>query len=130
MFGWFKSQPKVVEKIVYKVIEVRAPRSATKWSKELKDSVATLASDPRFIALAERIALHKQMLENKCSHEFHKDLRETAYLQAGVFWLGYLDRLVAESTKAPRAIQSDAYDEELEAFKLLDANIERIGMDS
>lgn len=128
--NWFTSQPKVVEKVVYKVIEIRAPRIAQKWSKETKDTVSTLASHPGFVALMDRVALHRQMLEHKCSHEFHKDLRESDYLQAGVFWLGYLDRLIAESTKAPRAVAVDAYDEELEAFKELDARIERIGMES
>lgn len=126
---WFTSQPQVVEKVVYKVIEIRGPRVAQKWSKDIKDAVSTLAAHPGFVAITDRIALHRQMLEHKCSHEFHKDLRESDYLQAGVFWLGYIDRLIAESTKAPRSVAVDAYDEELEAFKELDARIERIGME-
>lgn len=122
---WFKSKPV----IVYKVVEVKVPRTAQKWSREIKEAVGTLPSHPGFVAIMDRVNLHKQMLEYKSSHEFHKDLRESDYLQAGVFWLEYLQRLIDEATKLPRAVPVDAYDEELEAFKLLDAKIERIGMD-
>jgi hypothetical protein len=115
--------------VKYQVIQLKAPRTPTRWSQPIKDAVATLPSHPGFNALMERIALQKQMLEHKCSHEFHKDLREADYLQAGVFWLEYAQRLVEESTKVPHAIPTDAFDEELEAFQKLDAQIERIGME-
>lgn len=118
-----------VEKVVYKVVEVKTPRTAARWTKEIKDAVATLPSHPGFIAILDRFSLQKQMLEHKCATEFHKDLRENDYLQAGVFWLGYAQKLVDEATKLPRAVPVDAYDEEMEAFKQLDAQIERIGME-
>jgi hypothetical protein len=113
----------------YKVVEVKAPRSAQAWTKETKESVATLDYHPGFLALVERLNLQKQMLENKCSREFHKDLREADYLQAGVFWLGYVQELVAKATKRSAPAPTDAFDEELEAFKQIDAQIERIGME-
>ncbi len=77
----------------------------------------------------KRLNLQKQMLESKCSKEFHKDLREADYLQAGVFWLGYVQELVTKATKLSAATPTDAFDEELEAFKLIDSQIERIGME-
>jgi hypothetical protein len=119
-----------VDKVVYKVIEVKTPRTAQKWTKEVKDAVATLPSHPGFIAIQDRIALQKQMLEHKCSAEFHKDLRESDFLQAGVFWLAYLQRLIEEATQLPRAVPVDAYEEEMEAFRQIDSTIERIGMES
>lgn len=130
MFNWFKKQePQVVEKIVYRVIEVKAPRTSGRWTKEIKEAVATLPSHPGFVAVAERVDLQKQMLTHKCATEFHKDLRECDYLQAGVFWLGYLQRLIDEATQMPRTIQQDAYAEEMEAFRKLDAQLERVGME-
>jgi hypothetical protein len=121
--------PPIRVQTIYKVVEVRAPRSNQPWTKEIKDAIATLPSHPGFIALIDRLNLQKQMLENKCSREFHKDQRETDYLQAGVFWLGYLQDLVAKATKLMPPAPADAYAEELEAFKQIDAQIERIGMD-
>ncbi len=125
MFDWFKRKVEVR----YKVIEVKAPRSAQAWTKETKDAVGTLAHHPGFIALIDRLNLQKQMLESKCSKEFHKDLREADYLQAGVFWLGYVQELVMKATKLSAPAPTDAFDEELEAFKLIDSQIERIGME-
>ncbi len=125
MFDWFKRKVEVR----YKVIEVKAPRSPQAWTKETKESVGTLAHHPGFIALVDRLSLQKQMLENKCSHEYHKDLREADYLQAGVFWLGYVQELVNKATKLLPQAPADAYDEELAAFREIDSQIERIGME-
>lgn len=122
--------PPVRKEVIYKVIEVKGPRTATRWTKEIKDAISTLPSHPGFVAVMDRLALQKQMLEHKCSHEYHKDLREADYLQAGVFWLGYAQDLVNQATKLVTSTPVDAYDEELEAFKKLDAQIERIGMES
>lgn len=127
MFNFKKPEPEV--QVVYKVIEVKSPRSTQAWTKEIKDAVATLQSHPGFVAITDRLALQRQMLENKCSHERQQDLQLMAYLQAGVFWLSYIQDLVAGVTKVPRGIPQDAFDEELEAFKQLDAQIERIGME-
>lgn len=132
MFRWLdRTEPevKVVKEVVYKVVEVKTPRTAQRWTKEIKDAVATLPSHPGFNAILDRLALQKQMLEHKCATEFHKDLRENDYLQAGVFWLGYAQRLIDEATQLPRSAPVDAYDEEMEAFKAIDSQIERIGME-
>jgi hypothetical protein len=130
MFDWFKKpKPQVIEKIIYKVVEVKTPRMSGPWTKDTKAAVATLPSHPGFVALQERVDLQRQMLMHKCSTEFHKDLRESDYLQAGVFWLGYLQRLLDEATQMPRRVEVDAYEEEMEAFRKLDAQLERIGMD-
>lgn len=126
---WSRKKPEVVHETVYKVIEVKAPRSSQAWTKEIKEAVGTLSSHPGFIAIVDRLNLQKQMLENKCSHEFHKDLREADYLQAGVFWLGYVQDLVNKSTKLYSSSPVDPYQEELEAFKEIDSQIERIGME-
>jgi hypothetical protein len=120
---------KIVEKVVYKVVEVKSPRSSQAWSKEIKDAISTLSSHPGFVALTDRLNLQRQMLESKLSREFHKDLREIDYLQAGVFWLGYIQDLVAKATNLIPSAPVDAMQEEMEAFKLLDSQIERIGIE-
>lgn len=132
MFNWLKKpepEVQVVEKIVYKIVEIKAPRTSGRWSKDIKDAIATLPSHPGFVAVADRVNLQRQMLVNKLATEFHKDLRECDYLQAGVLWLGYLQRLLDEATQMPQRIEVDAYEEEMEAFRKLDAQIERIGME-
>src|SRR5712691_9205562 len=118
-----------VDKPVYKVIEVKAPRSNQAWTKDIKEAIGTLSSHPGFIAIVDRLNLQKQMLEHKCAHEYRKDLREGDYLQAGVFWFGYVQDLVNKATKLSPSSAVDPFQEELEAFKEIDNQIERIGME-
>jgi hypothetical protein len=128
MLEWFKrffSEPQVI----YKVVEVSGPRVVRKWDKETKASVHTLQSHPGFIAILDRLALQRQLLESRNNKEFKKDLREADFLQSGVFWLGYVQELVNKAVDLPLAHPVDAMQEELEAFRELDAKIERVGMD-
>lgn len=119
-----------VDQPVYRVVEVPAGRTPRKWTKETRDSVATLMHHPGFLALVERLALQRSMLESKLAREYRKDLRENDWLQAGVFWLDYISTVMDQATATPRTAQRDAMEEELEAFKAIDATIERIGMDT
>jgi hypothetical protein len=125
LFKWLWGTPEVQ----YKIVEVKAPRNAQKWSKETKDAVSTLQYHPGFIAVMERFELHRQMLISKLATEFHKDQREADYIQAGVYWLGYGQALVSGAGAAPTRSVVDPMQEELEAFRAIDETIERIGME-
>jgi hypothetical protein len=77
----------------------------------------------------DRLALQRQLLESKLTREFHKDLREVDQLQAGVFWLGYVQEVISKALDQPQRVPKDVMDEEMEAFRELDAKIERVGME-
>lgn len=115
--------------VSFKVVEVPAGRTPQKWTKEVRDSVATLNYHPGFLAILDRLALQKALVNSKLHGEYRKDLRENDWLQSGSFWLGYLQTLMDQATLVPRAPERDAMEEELEAFKQIDAQIERIGME-
>lgn len=114
--------------VVYKIVEIKGPRVIQKWDKETKAAVNTLQSHPGFIAILDRLALQRQMLETKNNKEVKKDLREGDFLQSGIFWLGYVQELVSKAVDLPVSIPQDAMQEEMEAFRELDAKIERVGM--
>ena len=128
MFNWLKKF--LPERVVYKVVEVKTPRAAQPWTKEVKDAISTLEYHPGFIALRDRLGLQREMLKTRCATEYHKEQRETDYLQAGVFWLGYIQDMIGQATKLNPSAPVDPMQEELDAFRQLDAQIERIGMDS
>src|SRR5882724_4996217 len=116
--------------IIYKVVEVKAPRPTYRWDEHTRDAVSTLYAHPGFIALVERLAITKAQLETKNNTQWKKDLREADFLQSGIFWCNWLQEQVDKSTsKGSRAKYMDPLDEELAAFKELDARIERVGMD-
>lgn len=117
----------VKEVPVYKVIQVKTlpPQSV---SPELKEAIKTLPAHPGFQAILDGLALQRQFLESRSCNEFHKDLREHDFIQSGIYWLNYIQLYIDKQTQQPRQIQRDAFDEELEAFKKIDAQIERVGM--
>lgn len=122
---WLKVEPEVI----YKVVEVKAPRMSQNWDKDTRDAVSTLQAHPGWVAIQDRLSLQKQMLGNKLAHEFHKDLRAIDYIQAGVFWLGYIQDQIAKASERPVNRVVDPMQQELDAFRAIDAQIERVGME-
>lgn len=117
----------VKEVPVYKVIQVKTVPIQAK-TKEIRDAIKTLPAHPGFQALLDDLALQRQFLESKSCNEFHKDLREGDFIQSGIYWLNYVQAFVDRQTETPRRVERDAMAEELEAFKQIDAQIERVGM--
>jgi hypothetical protein len=117
-------------RVVYKIVEVKAPRPILKWDQSTQDAVSTLTSHPGFVALIERLSLTKAQLKSKNDTQWKKDLREADFLQAGIFWCSWLQNEVDKATfKGSQRKYVDPMQEELDAFKELDARIERVGMD-
>jgi hypothetical protein len=115
--------------VVYRVVEVEKPRTHPQWNAQTKEVVSTLASHQGYITLIERFKLQRSALEGKLHREFHKDMREVDHLQSGIFWLTYVIDFLENSTNSgSKKRYVDPYEEELNAFKQLDAQIERVGM--
>jgi len=114
----------------YKIVEVEKPRTQYRWDDNTRNAVSTLTSHPGFVALCDKLNLIRSQLKTKCYASVHKDLREVDYLQAGIFWSGWLQEQISQATLKGSVKQYvDPLQEELEAFKLLDAQIERVGME-
>lgn len=112
---------------VYRVVQVKTLPPAQR-TPELKEAIKTLPAHPGFQAIVDELALQRQFLESKSCNEFHKDLRESDFIQSGIYWLNYVQAFIDRQTQATRSIPRDAMAEELEAFKKIDATIERVGM--
>lgn len=115
-------------KEVYKVVEVSKRPDNKEWDKNTRDAVASLSAHPGFRALMDRFATQQAMMETKLKLSHHKELAEVNWLQAAIYWLGFADEQVNQAVKykQPKK-QLDAFEEELEAFKQIDASIERVG---
>jgi len=124
MFKWFKKASQ--EPVQYKIVELtkRGPQSN---EEGIKESVATLASHPGFVWLIKRLELQRSALKSKLDLEKHETLREVDFLQAGIYWAGWLQQETARmTTKLPQR-KLDPFEEELVAFRELDSAIERVG---
>lgn len=124
---WFEFFDKPKEEPRYKIVEVPEVRPSLKRDTELQESIATLASHPGFQAILNRLALQSAQLKTKLNFERHADMRAIDFLQAGIYWSNWLaQELRRATTKVPER-RVDPFQEELNAFREIDAQIERVG---
>jgi|SRR5271157_6507087 len=122
---WFIKE-RIVERPVYKIVEVKAPKTQLRWDNSTRESISTLQSHPGFIALTDKLALCRAQLETKNNRVYKKDLREADFLQTGIFWCSWLQEQVEQSTHLGSQKTFDAMDEELKAFQEINSQIERV----
>lgn len=129
MSFWERVKAVFAPQVVYKIVEVRVPRNKVRaWDDNTREAVASLSHHPGFLALVERLELTKSQITSSLNFTQHKELRHVDFLQAGIFWSGWLQDFVNKATQRGSQKQYvDPEQEELEAFKVLDAKIERLG---
>lgn len=127
---WYKKhfgeQPEIVK---YKVIELDEPRGSDEDDEIMKESISTLNSHPGFLHIVKKLGRQRAYLRSKLDFEKHSDLREVDFLQAGIFWCNWLNNEIKRTTLKLPQRKLDAMEEELKAFREIDASIERIGME-
>lgn len=125
----FKTPPeRVPPGTQYKVVEVQTPRLQTPvLTRELQESLASLPGNPGFQYLLSKFVAYKAALRAKLETDRHKTLEDAVWLQAGLFWCNFCQSEIAKATKQLQAPVLDPYDEELQAFRAIDAMIERVG---
>ena len=123
-----KPEIEVVEKVVevptYKVIELAEPARLSLSEKEFREIVPTLAANPAFVALTQRLNTQYAYLRTQLEQNPKADLH---FLQSGIYWCRWLQNQVRMATVKIPERRVDPFDEELQAFKEIDATIERIG---
>lgn len=114
-----------VEKI--KLVEVPVLRTQSGWNRELRETVATLASHPGFVALTDRLALQAASLKAKLAADRHPTLRDVEFIQSGIFWCNWLQNQVAAATTRTAVRRQDAADEDIAAIKEIEATYAKVG---
>jgi len=114
-------------KVVYKIVELPQARTQSGWSEELRASVKTLAHHPGFLAVIDKLRVQRATLQSQLTSSFHKDLRQVDYLQAGIFWLSWVEKVVNQTTQSGSQGYIDPEAEEAAAIKAINDQIEKIG---
>jgi hypothetical protein len=126
--NWFTKlfQPEVIVK--YRIVELPEIRTHLKGGdKEIREVISTLSSHAGFIYLTDRLNRMNAAIDSKLKSERHADMRAVDFLQAGIYWTQWLQGEVARATQGKQPERSiDPMQEELDAFKEIDAAIERI----
>ena len=111
----------------YKIVEVERPRQAPEELPELREGLKGLANNPYFGYLLGRLKAQRNFLETRLKESRFEKIEDVSFVQSGVFWTGWLAREVERLTMAPTAPQLDPIDQEVEAFRVIDSLIERVG---
>lgn len=122
---WFKDRSK------YRIVEIKKPRLANVEDEELRASLRALGNMPSFNFLLDRAKTQSSLLESrlKTTRFDESKIAEIAWLQAGIFWLNWIERDHALLTKQPPKPELPATDQELQAFRQIDALLERVGIE-
>lgn len=114
----------------YVVLEVAQASPGHELDKETQAAIASLAGNPGFEALMEKLKLQRAMLESRLRTDHFKRLEDVFSLQAGIFWLDWLRRQVAQETNRvePEPMRRPFEIEESELLKVQQA-LTLIGMD-
>lgn len=112
----------------YHVIELEKTAALPELTNDLKESLKALRHMPAFQYLLHRLRVKKAAVQNALNEGFQREDRELRYLQAGLFWLGDIDRdirVLTQDASQPRPAAVD----ELAEFKRVAQSISLIGND-
>lgn len=117
---WFKPQ--------YKIVEVDRPRATPEELPELREGLKALMGNPYFSHLLGRLKAQRSFLETRLKDSRFERIEDVSFVQSGVFWTGWLERELERLTAAPPKPELQPEERELEAFREIDAMLERVGL--
>lgn len=112
----------------YVVLEVEKGTSQLgQMTNELRESIKTLQYHPGFQYLVTKFRYEKAMLSKYLHEGFQLSEKELHHLQAGVHYLGYLEREVDAQVKVAVQKGRTALEDEINEFEKIKAATELIG---
>lgn len=112
--------------IEYRVVELDK-RAPSEDSKETRQQITALQYHAGFLALLSKLNLTRAALKARLEQARHEKMEDVIFLQAGLYWSNWLKQEVDRAGAIPAAVAEDPFEEELKAFRELDALVERVG---
>jgi|SRR5579859_682500 len=110
------------------IVEVDKPHGPLpEMTNDLKESLKTLANQPAFQYLLQRLKLERAELQRQLEKGFQLNEQQLHFLQAGVYYTGWLEGQLAKLTFTPRAAQREPSLDEAALFEQHQASLEVIG---
>jgi hypothetical protein len=123
----FKNKVEYVEVSKPVFIELKDPRRPEAMSHEMKEMLKTLQLNPAFQYLLNRFQVAKAAARAKLDTDFSLTEQQMHFLQAGIYWAGFIENDLAHLTAEPRRVEHKASQEDLEMFRDIEASIEMVG---
>lgn len=111
----------------YSIVEIEKEAKLPEFNPEIRESLKTLQFHPGFVYLQQKLKYEKAMLAKYLHEGFQLGEKELHHLQAGIYYLGYLEREIANAIRKGEATARAAANPEVEAFDRIVQTIEHIG---
>ncbi len=115
----------------FRIVEVENPRVSIAATRDVIESVHTLAAHPGFIYLLNKLKVQRAALETKLTISRHVSLSEVEFIQSGIFWTNWLpSQLELAVLRLRPGASRPATEEEGEAFQQILNTIKPVGIES
>lgn len=110
----------------YRVVEVPEGTRLPELTPDLKESLKTLQHNPAFQYLLMRQRLQRGRVQSYINEGFKLDDNELRFAQAGMYWLGFLERDYKSLIRQPE-FDRQATVSEQDEFNRIAETLESIG---
>jgi hypothetical protein len=111
----------------YKYIEVEKGTRLPELTNDLKESLAVLSHHPAFQYILMRLRFEKGQVQAYLNEGYQLDDKALRYLQAGIYWLSYIETQVNSLTRQPSPSRIDVPVDLNEEFRTIASSLESIG---
>jgi len=109
------------------LVEVEKGGKLPELTADLKESLKALQYNTGHNYLLQRLKYHKALLQKNLNEGLQLDEVQLRYLQAGLYWVGWLENEIKTLTQAPSSTPRPAAPIEQEEFERLQAHLELVG---
>lgn len=110
-----------------KLVEIEKGTKLPQMNADLRESLKTLQHNHAFNYVLMKLRFQKAMVQSYLNEGFQLSEKEIRYLQAGVYWLNFIEHDIEQMTKAPAAPISETPFDVQSEFDKVHANLEKIG---
>jgi hypothetical protein len=110
----------------YHIVEVEKGSKLPEITGDLRESIKALNNHPGFIYLMQRLRFQRTALETSLKEGLNLTEVQLRYIQAGIYWAGFIERDVLALTQSQPSTRPAVVDEEAE-FKRMKASLDLIG---
>lgn len=109
------------------LVEVEKGGRLPELTAEMKESLKSLQYHSGHNYLMQRLRYHKALLQKNLNEGLQLDEVQLRYLQAGLYWVGWLESEIKTLTQTPSSKPQPATPVEQEEFERLQAHLELVG---
>lgn len=117
---------KSLPKVEYRTLELSKPVHLAPVTPELKDSLRALQLHPGFQYLMSRLSLEQANVKKFLEEGFKATETELRFLQAGVYYTGWLQREIERLTSVPRPAAQALEIDDQQLFEEINSQMEVI----